>query len=1123
MAAPNVQARGSCERRGCQRNVALVFIGLVICALGICRGLAWAQMTTGTILGTVTDTSGAAVPGAKITITNVGTQISQALQTDSSGSYVVPTLIPGTYNVTAEKAGFQRTVKTGIILQVDQKARVDLTLQVGSVTQTVEVTGQAPLVQTESSEQAQVITSQQIVGLPLNIRNFAQLVSLDTGAVPNPGGLGGNINPDNPQGISDTNVNGIQTDANNWQIDGISDNEAFFSILSVNPSIDAIQEFKVSTNDYSAEFGRAGGANVQIAIKSGTNSFHGVGFEFLRNSKLDASDFFTNKAGGKIPPFKQNQFGANLGGPIKKDRTFFFGDYEGYRSRLGETELMTIPSMLQRQGIFTEAGNPVIYNPYDVDPATNHPRPFANNTIPHNLIDSAARKVMALLPPPNLTAPIGQPNFAGSHSIAHDVDNFDVRVDHRLTDKDQFFVRYSYLSTLLNNPPFLGTVVGGDPFLAALANTRNQNGVISDIHMFSPRTINEFRIGINRVRTDWTPFDQNLKTSDQVGIPGINSFCGFCGGLARIQISGMSAFGHTPFAPTFRHDTIFQWVDNVTFIRGRHTIKTGADIRRIRAELYQTANPIGEFDFDERFTSGLGAAGTGFGLASFLLGPYEFAGRAAMPGYPSNRGNQLFFFGQDDFKVNEKLTLNLGLRYEYYSPITDAHKNLSQFDLGTGDILLACIATTCSGGVRPDRKDWAPRLGFAYSPDRGRTAIRGGFGISYFSPGFGGQMGTLNDNFPFVRGQGLTPANNLTLSPADPVLSEGLPALSPVENRPGAPPGHLIPTGGASGGGFSSVFYMDQGLKMTRVYQWSLDLQRSITPNLVVDAAYVGNSANHLFLNIPGNYPEPGVVTTTGLSLQQARPYYSVDPDLAGFTKRLNGGNSSYHSFQLKVEKRFSSGFSFLSSYTVSKVLSAGYNYVDPDHYMAGKSPSGFDTPQRLVLSYLYELPFGQNKHWGKSWNRMTESALGGWQVNGITTYMTGFPFQPSITSTLDNGNGNVPNRICSGRASNPTIYHWFDPGCFVAPPTNVFGNMGFGILRGPGYRDWDLGLLKNFTSTESRYLQFRVEFFNLPNNVNFGQPNSFLCGGACGEGTINSLATGSQPRQIQFALKFYF
>jgi hypothetical protein len=1093
------------------RVTSVALVSMVVLVLGIVPSRVFAQMNTGTIFGTVTDASGATVPSATITITNLGTGISQTLETDNAGSYVVPTLIPGTYEVAAVRAGFQTMIRTGITLEIDQKARVDLTLQVGAITQRVEVSGQAALVQTASSEQSQVITSQEMVGLPLNLRNFAELVSLNAGSVPNHSTVGGNINPDNPQGFSDTNVNGITADGNNWQIDGITDNEAFFSIISVNPSIDAIQEFKATTNDYAAEFGRAGGANVQISIKSGANSLHGGVFEFLRNSKLDASDFFSNEAGLKIPPFKQNQFGGNLGGPIKKNRTFFFGDYEGYRSRTGQTAILTIPDLLQRQGIFTEAGSPVIYNPYDIDPATSHPVAFTNNTIPSTSITSPAAKVMALLPTPNLTVPVGQGNFAGSNSVAHNVDNFDVRVDHRMTDHDQFFTRYSYLGTTLANPPFLGPQLGG----SILANTRNQNGVISEIHMFSPRTINEFRFGINRVRTDWTDYNAHMKTSDEVGIPGLNSYCGFCGGLTNITISGMSSLGHAAFAPTYRHDTIFQWVDNVTFVRGRHTIKTGADIRRIRANLFQATYPVGEFDFDGRFTSDLGAPGTGLGPASFLLGNYESAERGILYTYPSSRASQFFFFGQDDFKVNEKLTLNLGLRYEYYAPATDAHNNIANFDLATGDMLIGCIATSCSGGVKPDRRDWAPRVGFAYSPGGGKTAIRSGAGISYFSPGYGGQMGNLNTGFPYMQSQQLTPANSLTISPTDPVLSEGLPAIAPAEKRPGAPAGHLIPTG-------NMMYYQDMSLKLTRVYQWSLDIQRSVTPNFLVDAAYVGNSVIHYFVGLGANYPEPGVATATGLSLQEARPYYSVDPNLQGFTKWLNAGHSTYHAFQLKMERRFSSGLSFLVSYTLSKDLVMGGN-PDPDHWTKGKTPQYFDTPQRLVFSYLYQLPFGQNRHWGKGWNRVTDSFLGGWQASGITSYMAGFPFGVGIQSTLDNGNGNTPLRICSGRASNPTIYRWFDPGCFVSPPRNVYGSMGGNILRGPGFRDWDVGVLKNFTFTESRYLQFRAEFFNLPNNVNFGLPNSYVCGGACGEGTITSLATGSIPRQIQFALKFYF
>jgi hypothetical protein len=1080
-----------------------------------------AQMTTGTILGRIVDPSGAAVPGAQVTITNVGTTIAKTFVTDEDGNYIVSYLLPGSYEVTAEKVGFKKSTQTGITLQVDQKARVDLTLQIGEVSESVNVEAEVPLVKTESSESAQVITSKQIVDMPLNVRNFAQLVSLNTGAVPNPGSLGGNINPDNPQGISDTNVNGIQADGNNWLIDGVTNNEAFFSILSVNPSIDAIQEFKVATNNYSAEFGRAGGANVQIAIKSGTNQLHGGAFEFLRNSSLDANDFFSNRAGVPIPPFRQNQFGGNIGGPIQKDKTFFFGDYEGFRSRLGETENLTIPTLLQRQGDFSEPGNPIIYNPFDIDPATGHPRPFAGNRIPSNLINPASANVMALLPVPNLNVPVGQANFNGSHSQAHDVDNFDVRIDHRFSDKDQFFTRYSFLATTLDDPPFLGTVVGGDPFLAAKADTRNQNVAISEVHTFSPHTINEFRFGLNRVRTDWFPFDQDLKTSDEVGIPGINSFCGFCGGLARIVISGYSALGHTPFAPTFRHDTIFQWVDNVTFIRGKHTFKVGADVRRVRAELFQTSNPVGEFDFDQNFTSDLGTAG-GQGLASMLLGYYTLGSRAALTTYPSNRTSQFFFFGQDDIRVNEKLTLNLGLRWEYYTPVTDAHNNQANLDLQSGDLLLACIATTCSAGVKSDLRDWSPRVGFAFTPDRGKTALRGGFGISYFSPGYGGQLGTLNDNYPFIQSQAITPANSFTLNPAtDPILSDGLPGLPPTEQRPGAPDGHLIPKG--------TPVWMDPNLKMTRAYQWSLNVQRSITPNLLVDAAYVGNAVTGLFIGFPGNFPRPGEnltdpVTGAPLSLQERRPYYSIDPEMQTFGRSLNGGNSHYHALQLKIEKRFSGGLQFLTSYTVSKVLQRGINHTDPDNYMVDKAPAGFDVPQRLVVSYSYELPFGHKKHFGQSWNSITNGVLGNWQVSGITTYMSGFPFQPSIASTLDNGQGNVPNRTtCSGKISNPTIDRWFDPTCFEAPPINVIGNMGYGILRGPGFRNWDFSLMKNFPWTESRFVQFRAEFFNLPNNVNFGQPAAFLCGGGCGEGTISNVAAGTHARQIQFGLKIYF
>lgn len=1087
---------------------------IVLLAMGavLAPGKLWAQATAGTILGTIQDVSGAVVPEAIVTVTNMDTSISKVAQSDANGNYEAPYLIPGRYAVEVEKRGFKKASQTGISLEIDQKARVDLTLEPGNVSQTVSVSSEATLVKTETAEQAQVITSKQVVDLPLNIRNFAQLVNLNTGSTPG-GGQGASIGVDNPQGLASSSVNGLPSDGNNWQIDGISDNEAFFNILTVNPSVDAIQEFKTSTSNYSAEFGQAGGANVQISIKSGTNQFHGVAFEFLRNNDLDANGFFDNLSGAKIPAFRQNQFGANLGGPIIKDRTFFFMDYEGYRSAQGESEIMTIPTLLQRQGIFTEV-NPIngapqnlIYNP------TTH-QPFPGNTIPVSQQSPAAMAIAKLWPSPNLFAPNGAAllsnNYYAENSATRNVDNGDVRVDHRFSDKNQFFVRYSLLDANLETPPYLGAVLGGDPGLSAISHSFNQNAVISDIYSFSPTTVNEFRMGLDRVALDWAGLDQNLETSNQVGIPGINDLCSFCGGLARISIAGENAIGHTPYAPTFRHDTIFQWVDNLTHTAGKQTIKTGANIQRIRANLFQTDDPIGEFDFDGNETSNLGAPGTGIGLASFLTGYESSAERDAMPGYPSYRTTYLGFFVQDDIRVNEKLTANVGLRYEIYTAPTDAYNRQSNFDLSSGDILLACIATSCTGGVKTDFGNWEPRAGLAYSPDSGKTAFRVGSGVSAYAPTSGQFLGTLAQNPPYVQGQQLTPPNPYT---AGPTLDEGMPPLSPAPTRPGAPAGHLIATGDA-------VQWLDPNLKETRVYQWSAGIERALTPNLMLDANYVGNAVTGLPIILTGNIPMPGFESQ--LPLAQRRPYYLADPDLDSINLRFNGAQSHYNSLQVKLEKRFSSGLSFLASYTYSKNMTRGVYFDDPFDFMADKAPGDYDQTHYFVGSYSYALPFGRGKRFGANWNRWTDAALGGWQVNGITTLHSGLPFSPSLATTnLDDGLGNMPNRICSGAVANPTIAEWFNPNCFVTPALNVFGNSGYNILRGPGFKNWDVSLFKNFSFTETKYLQFRGEFFNAFNNVDFSNPKTSLCGGNCGEATITS--TSNIARQIQFALKFYF
>jgi hypothetical protein len=1066
----------------------------------------FAQANSGTILGRVTDPTGAAVPGAKITVKNEQTGATKEYTTDPSGNYTVSYLIPGTYDVTAEMASFKRAVRSGVTVEVDQKGVVNFALEVGTVNESVEVKAEAPLVESQSVEQSQVITQKQMQELPLDIRDYGQLASLQAGTVIATGGLGNSYGGDNPQATGGAvHVNGLGQDANNWQLDGVSNNESFFSIISVNPSLDAIQEFKVTTNNYSAEFGRAGGANVQAQIKSGTNEIHGGIFEFLRNDKLDANSFFNNLSGTSRTPYKQNQFGGFVGGPIIKNKTFFFVDTELLRTRESDTGIITIPTPLERQGIFTEPGQPTIYDP------TTH-LPFPNNTIPAARMDPAAAKIMALFPDPNIPGAGLANNFNGISNVAHDRQTFDVRVDQNFRESDQFFARYSYLETTLDTPPYLGNTLNGAPF-ANTAYTRNQNGVVSEIHTFSPTTINELRVGINRVRTDWDGYGDNLSTSAQVGIPGINDYCGICGGLPTISISGLTGFGHTAFAPTRRHDTVWQFVDNVTLIRNKHNIKVGADVEFIKADLYQTDNSVGEFDFDKNLTSNQGTGG--LGAASFLLGAYQFAGRAAMQVTPSARSKQLFFFAQDDYRVSPNLTLNLGLRYEIYTAPTDQHNRVSNFDLATGDILLGCIAVNCAGGVNTQYLNLSPRLGVAYSLKK--TTIRAGAGITYFSPGFGGQLGTLNDNYPWVIGQGFTPPNIFTPGPT---LSQGLPAPAPVEGRPGAPPGHLIPQGGASGGGFSSVFWMPSNLKMTRVYQWSIGIQRELVRNLMVDIAYVGNVQNYIFLNVPGNVPRPGSDPTGTLTLQQRRPYYALSPDLAGFTERFNGGNGHYHSMQLKIERRFAAGLQLLAAYTVSKSIQSGTNFADPFNYMV-KSLASDDVPQRLVTSFVYELPVGKGKPFGNAWGKGADAALGGWEVAGIVNYQEGFPFTPSITSELDNGQGTQPNRVCNGTLSNRNINHWFDTSCFTQPGVNLIGNSGFNILRGPTLRNWDLTLGKSWIFTETRKLQFRTEFLNAFNQTAFGLPNAQV--DVAGAGTITGVASNTAPRRIQFGLKLYF
>ncbi len=1198
----------------------LLFVGFLVCLVVSGGPFARAQETFGTILGSVTDPSGAAVPGVRVTLTNTGTGIAKTFDTDASGNFVVSYLIPGTYAVTAKKEGFKTITQTGITLVVDQKARVDLKLQVGTIAETLTVIGSPPQVETESSGIGTVIESKQIVEAPLQIRDFAQLLSLSPGVLQ--ANAGGNVagftgaqftNPDNQMGLSGNYVNGFFGDANNFQIDGVSNNEFTLGLIAVNPSIDGIAEFKVQTNTYSAEYGRAGGANVNISTKSGTNSFHGNLFEFVRNDMFDAVPWDVKRVqkNPQNPPLRENQFGGTFGGPIRKDHTFFFVDFERLTERVGQTALLTLPTAKQAAGDFSEAGNSVIYNPYNTftapliagmnncGPNLNqpcdgkvHPIAFgdgtvdATNVIPStpicgpaknaSCISPAAANIAKLFPAPNIAAPIGQPNYFANNSFANDRNNLDVRVDQSITNRDQFFARFSYLQTTESNPNFLSATLGGPPWLAFNGKTKNENAVVSEVHTFNPKTSNEFRFGASHIGLSWFGFDSGINESDKVGIPGINSFCGACSGLSYISLGGafgpgygdnsFHSIGHAPFTPTFRHEAVFQWVDDATHVTGKHILKAGADIQRAQVNLFQDFFALGDFAFSSQISSDLSRGGTGDSMAGFLLGIPNSVTRGHHLTFPAARATRYAFYGQDDYKVSKKLTLNLGLRYEYYAPPTDAQNHLANFDLKSGDILLACIATSCAGGVKPDKKDFAPRIGFAYSPDGGKTAIRSAFGISYYYPGF--IWTTLDGQYPYTSTQNLNPANSAYFTAGDPTLDAGLPptnnGIPNVVQRPGATAGHLVPVGPSGPSCVSncptvSMNTIDpNAAKTARTYQWTLDVQRLVSPTLLLDAAYVGSHSIDLYGKLSDiNIPELGIATANpGVSFQKLRPLYGVDPQLASVTDNIFTGQGWYDALQVKLDKRFSHGLSFLASYTWAKALErgpfgsgnnpnqeGGSFYQDPFSYNKWKFVTPYNRAQDLTVSYNYELPFGRSGMYGKKWGSVPNTLLGGWVVSGITTFISGPPFTAKGNAgSTDNRTPNLPSQVCSGRLAHPTIDNWFDTSCFVNPapgsggqwPNNVYGNELPDTLIGPKFQNWDLAIKKNFPLwSETRYLQFRAEFYDAFNHTNFDIPTGSIGvnaahpdGSAAGGNKITQViqqAGGLKAREMQFALKLYF
>jgi len=1053
-----------------------------------------AQVITGTVVGTVRDASGAAVLGAKISVKNLATGVVQSTVSNSEGNYTLTNVPPGTYDLSAQMTGFSTAVSPKTEVQVQQTTRVDFTLTPGSTTTEVTVVATAPLVQSTTSDLGHVVESRQIQALPLNGRLFEQLVTIVPGTI-QAGWSDFAENPSAAGAVTPTQavVNGLPWSGNYYMVDGVHNTEPLNAFISITPPLDSIDSFKVETSNPNAEYGSFGGAIVNLAIKSGTNAFHGEVFDFLRNEDLNARDFFAQTRA----PYKSNQFGGTFGGPIVKNKLFFFTSYQQLQERQGQTNVLTVPTPLQRQGILTEDGQGTIY-----DPVTG--QPFSNQTIPTNRIDPVALKVANLFPLPN------QPGFVNNY-----VDNTvnkvsapqgDIKIDLIATNRDHLFGRESAAHKDYTSPS------GGNMYMMGGPNSTafNQNAVVGWDHTFSPTMVNEGRFGYNRFNVVDFANTYGLDVNNQLGIPNGNiPGLPYTSGIAQFNIAGYSSTGDPGWTNAKRIANIFDWTDTFSWVHGKHTVKFGGDIQRIQSTLTNSQDdPRGIFNFNANYTSNQGAGGSGNAFASFLLGDPNYVARDFVNTIPAVRMTFAGFFVQDDFRINQKLTINLGLRWDIFTNPVEKYNRQSNFDPQTG---LIDVASPNNRGPDVDTyyKNFGPRVGLAYSPDGGKTAIRAAFGMSYFPDNFGATGGTLERNYPFFL---LNRLNSPTpFTPFWSISANGL--LAPI-SVPYTPGGTLAPPAGLG------VFYISQNFKQDQAQVWNFSIQRQLPADTMFSVAYVGTHGVHLYrdLQLNQSLPGPGPI---GPRL----PFYSIAPNIPTVDQRNGDGMSRYNALQVKVEKRFSHGLSFLASYTFSKTMDNTttilYPYNDQLNYALSQGFKLVDVPQNFVLSYVYELPLGNGKAWAH-YSGVAGRLVGGWSLNGITTFQSGQPLFITVANNLLNNNGgsNAANITCSSVATPKQVNQWFDTTCFANPPAYTFGNGGVGHVRGPGLNNTDFSLAKDtLLSAERLRLRVEADFFNVFNTAHFGNPNTTF--GNSNFGVISG--DRLPPRLIQLGAKFQF
>lgn len=1106
-------------------------LGMLVLGAGL--SLPSFGQTFGEITGEVTDSSGAVVIGATVSVTNPQTNFTRTATTNNAGNYSFPALLPGVFNVRAEMHGFQSELRTGVALQVQQVARIDFQFRVGAVAETVEVAGGAPLLATENAAVGTVIDNQRIVELPLNGRNFLQLVALSPNVNASFADGGAAVSRQGGERSSQNfSVAGMRREFNNYTLDGIANSDVDFNTYTFLPSIDALQEFKVQTGIYSAEFGREA-AQVNISTKSGTNEYHGVLFDFIRNNKLDARPFGFTRQVPESAPFKWNQFGFTLGGPVRipklfngKNRLFFMSNYEGHRLRNQTQRVYSTPPAAMRQGDFSQILPATVVR----DPLTN--TPFANNLIPSSRFSKAAVGLLEFYPAPNIPSAGIANNYLALNNNVTDKDQFTQRIDFVESSKSNWFGRYSWQDESQVQPALY---LNGH----TLAVTVKQ-AMVSNTRVLTPTLVNEFRFGYSGFYDDYANELQFKRDPiKEFGIGFIDP-SPVAWGTPGVSVLGFSGFGDDVNGPFVIYDHTFQWIDNFSWSHGKHSIKFGVEIRRDRFNQVGQQNARGVLTIDN--------PSSGYGFADYMLGFVTRTQDAGGLGISQFRATSQAYYADDSWKVRSNLTVNVGLRYELTPPWTDKGGSLmniwfpagfgSQPNLhpcyvriGSGDFYqntptrfdpAICVARDGRLGdrlVQTDHKNFAPRLGIAWSPTPMWT-IRAGAGVFYVQD-------TGNPRFDMsrnIQGRITSTASNHNLTFENPFTGGAI-------NVCGVPVPPFVcvitPQGLAN----------DPYRRTPYVIQYELNIQRQVSSNTVLEIGYLGSQGHRLERLISYNLPYP---STVGSVVSR-----SPAPEFGNIQYLSGAVNSNYHSISAKLTRRMSNGLTFLSGYTFAKSIDdgsgirvLGSDQLKPQNGTCVSCERGlsiFDTRSRFVTSALYELPLGKGHSFANS--GVANTLLGAWQVGSIWTVSTGFPLGVAAGKDQSNtGHGyDRPNATgLSPKLSNPTTGQWFNLQAFALQPFGSYGNLGRNILTGPGIFGLDFSLHKGVRLTEKKHLDFRFEAFNVLNHPNFGDPNVSLSSnaitasgspipGSGAFGTINNTRGGINMRELQFSLKLVF